>query len=369
LFKILSVLNEKLRVEYISILWELASESDVNWRFRLLLAQQLDDILYLYDNETCRESISSQLIPLIFQLCQDRMAEVRHAAVYPIADAINILHGNGNANDNDNDNDSNKLECITQKIESIHKGRTYSKRLLYIRIADACFDRIDGKLFDAIFLNDLLNYSNDQIFNVRFSLSRFIRNHLQNEKRYEENKDVTKAIEILKNDEEDVEIKRCFMSVEEIEDWLHLKKEQRQKNDLLLVNCNEEKDGQQQHASAKAKESDSDSTDSSLYSDSNSDSTNDDDDDDDDDQLKSVSQQLNSINDDLQNNKLNEEEEEHPMSQGLVHQDTPYKLNFSKDLVAANEAEKQSQQELNVGDYGMEHSKQTDDDVASVEID
>jgi len=273
--------------------------------------------------------------------------------------------------------------------------------LLYIRIADACFDRIDGKLFDAIFLNDLLNYSNDKIFNVRFSLARFIRNHLLKNAHYEENKLLKKAIEVLKNDEEDVEIKRCFMSVDEIEEWLHLKREERRKNDLLLRQSigdqnNEANNGhnhsQMIDASSKAKESDSDSTDSSLYSDS--DSTNDDDDDDeddDDDQLKSVSQQLNSINDDLQNNKLkdmdiksvgtnqipedmmmnddNEEEEEHAMSQGLVHQDTPYKLNFSKELVAENEAEKQSKQELNIGDYGMEHSKQNENDVASVEID
>merc|ERR1719203_40671 len=160
LFKILSVLNEKLRVEYISILWELASEGDVNWRFRLLLAQQMDDILYLYD----AESIKSQLIPLIFQLCQDRMANVRYSAVYPIADAINIL-----SKENEVD-----FECITSQIQSIYKGRTYSKRLLFILIADACFDRIESSLFDELFLNDLLNYCHDKIFNVRFSLSRFI---------------------------------------------------------------------------------------------------------------------------------------------------------------------------------------------------
>eukprot|EP00488_Nonionellina_sp_1-RS-2012_P002131 TRINITY_DN391_c0_g1_i2.p1 TRINITY_DN391_c0_g1~~TRINITY_DN391_c0_g1_i2.p1 ORF type:complete len:118 (+),score=21.64 TRINITY_DN391_c0_g1_i2:114-467(+) len=101
--KILAVFGDKLRVEYISVLWELASESDVNWRFRLLLAEQLDEILYLYPATIIRQ----QLIPLIFQLCQDRMADVRYAAVYPIADAINLLKSSGK---------DDRLECITQRM-------------------------------------------------------------------------------------------------------------------------------------------------------------------------------------------------------------------------------------------------------------
>merc|ERR1712154_56499 len=270
LWKILAVFNEKLRIEYISILWELASEADINWRFRLLLSQQLDEMLYLYTVNI----IKQQIIPLIFQLCQDRMADVRYSAVYPIADAINILskqskHENGEKQD---------LECVTKKIESIYKGRAYSKRLLYIRIADSCFNRIDDSLFDEIFLNDLLNYSKDKIFNVRYCLSRFISKHFMKNIKYKNLESVQKAIEILKNDDEDVEIKRFFMTPNEIEQWLRFKKEERKKREFLLRqennnnnnmddnnddNKNNPNTNNKQHQQTKSKDSDLDSTDSS----------------------------------------------------------------------------------------------------------
>lgn len=293
------------------------------------------------------------------------MANVRYSAVYPIADAIKIF---SIANED--------LQCITQKIQNIFKGRTYSKRLLYIRIADVCFDRIDNKLFDQIFLNDLLNYSNDKIFNVRFSLSRFISKHLLNNNQYEKNDSVQKAIKILKNDDEDVEIKRFFMSTQEIEKWLRLKKEERYKNEILyrqtIENNNHNNDDNKKQITT-TKESDSDSTDSSLYS--SSDSSNDDDDDNND-QLKSVSDQLNSINDDLNNNKLKNMEIKEDIvddfdstSHGLVHQDTPYKLHISKELAAENEAEQKNKRESNTGIYGLEPDKNDEHNDKNVESD
>eukprot|EP00486_Rosalina_sp_Unknown_P009051 CAMPEP_0201596048 /NCGR_PEP_ID=MMETSP0190_2-20130828/192859_1 /ASSEMBLY_ACC=CAM_ASM_000263 /TAXON_ID=37353 /ORGANISM="Rosalina sp." /LENGTH=1129 /DNA_ID=CAMNT_0048056257 /DNA_START=38 /DNA_END=3427 /DNA_ORIENTATION=- len=447
LWKILKVFNEKLRIEYISILWELASESDVNWRFRLLLSQQLDEILYLYG----KKIIKQQIIPLIFQLCQDRMADVRYAAVYPIADAINILMdpvkdtedkpdtnttttsttGDGNDGDeeskekdnddnnkneenNDDDTEEGNLECITKKIQTIYKGRTYSKRLLYIRIADSCFNRIDTELFNKIFLNDLLNYANDKIFNVRFCLARFIDKNLYENEKYNDNQALLKAIEILKNDEEDVEIKRFFMTTGEIDEWVKFQKQERHKKESLqrqnqqqmnggmnggMGNDDDNKGNGQRsgHQQTKSKDSDLDSTDSSLYSSSDSDGNDDDigddedgddsDSDDDDgttDKLKSVAAGLESINDNLTNNKLqdmdiktigtNELSEEmlknqtdatnlDYMQQGLIHQDTPYKLNIPKELAEEDEEEQKKKEANNTGNYGLPVEPKEDDDT------
>merc|ERR1712244_151806 len=186
--QILSVFNEEKRIEYISILWELASEPDTNWRFRLSLSKQLNEILYLYPLKVVKEEI----IPLIFQLCQDRMADVRYSAVHPIAEAIKIL------------SEHNDIECVTNKIQTMFESRTCSKRLLYIRIADSCFTKIDHKLFDHIFLTNILQYAQDKIFNVRFSLSRFIKKHLYKHPKYEHHQLLLNNIEILKNDEEDI---------------------------------------------------------------------------------------------------------------------------------------------------------------------
>eukprot|EP01084_Bolivina_argentea_P085444 154422_1 len=69
--KILSVFDMNIRNDYTSMLWKLAQEPDSNWRFRLYLSQQLNDILKLYNIQL----IKQEIVPLIFQLCQDRMAD------------------------------------------------------------------------------------------------------------------------------------------------------------------------------------------------------------------------------------------------------------------------------------------------------
>lgn len=431
LWKILKVFNDKLRIEYISILWELASESDVNWRFRLLLSQQLDEILYLYD----KKIIKQQIIPLIFQLCQDRMADVRYAAVYPIADAINILmqptkdtdtkpdtttttdNGDDEAKDNDDNNDNDKdkdneeedeeddLECITKKIQTIYKGRTYSKRLLYIRIADSCFDRIDTDLFNKIFLNDLLNYANDKIFNVRFCLARFIDKNLYENEKYVDNQALLKAIDILRNDDEDVEIKRYFMNTGEIDEWVKSQKQERRKKEAMQrqnqqqmngstmgMNDDDTKGNGQKsgHQQTKSKDSDLDSTDSSLYSSSDSDPNDDigddndsDDDSDGDGTLKDVAAGLNAIGNNLDSEKLesmdiktigtNELSEEmiqnqsdgnnlDYMQQGLIHQDTPISLNIPKELAEEDAEEQKKKEAKNTGNYGLPIESTEDND-------
>ena len=431
LWKILKVFNDKLRIEYISILWELASESDVNWRFRLLLSQQLDEILYLYN----KKIIKQQIIPLIFQLCQDRMADVRYAAVYPIADAINILmqpeqHNSDEAKENDDDGDGDEdvdedddddedddednLECITKKIQTLYKGRTYSKRLLYIRIADSCFNRIDTELFNKIFLNDLLNYANYKIFNVRYCLARFIDKNLIKNNKYKDNPSVLKAIEILRNDDEDVEIKRFFMNQPEIEEWLAIHQQEKQKQESLqqtqqmngsITGMNNDDNnkgngGTLGHHQTKSKDSDADSTDSSLYSSSDSDGNddicdeeedNDSDDESEDgttDKLKSVSAQLQCIDDNLNNNKLenmdiktigtNELSEEMIknqsdannldfMQKGLIHQDTPYKLEIPKEIADDDEEEQKKKESKNTGNYGLPLNNDNNEEVKQPE--
>eukprot|EP01083_Nonionella_stella_P036813 100424_1 len=301
LWKILSVFSSKLRCEYVSILWELASESDVNWRFRLLLAQQLDEILHLYGAQTIRQ----QIIPLIFELCQDRMADVRYAAVYPIADAINLLC-------------DDSIDDIRQRIQSIYGGRTYSKRLLYIRIADSCFNRIPRTTFDDLFAEDLCRLAEDAIFNVRYCVARFIhKNDLHNA--------FESVIRHLKeNEEEDIEIKRFFCTPSECEEWLRHKQHKQATATKPIVNNH--KQMARQLMPPTDDNNSPDSTDSSLYSSSDEDSLSQSDDDEspsDDqlgDELQSVADNLNSIHKQMEQEK------------GLTHQDTPFVLNISKEL-------------------------------------
>ena len=321
LVQMVKILGAPLRREYLSVLWELASESDVNWRFRLFLAEQLDELVYLYPVDVVKE----QMVPLMLQLCQDRMADVRYAAVYPMADAIKLLDAAGD-----------DLESVRVKLEAIYKGRTYSKRLLYIRIAESCAERLDADLFDRLFVDDVVGLALDQISNVRFCCGRFLEKWLWTKERYRNHEGLLAAVERLKNDEDDVEIRRfgefaicgmflifkflemfkvrsrntfvlflrLFASSDEIEEWLQSQREEKRRrereefkaqrdrerqqrgdNDPLFENTDEgddssldddgvPKNGNPQNGTT-ASTDDLDSTDSSLYSSSDSDDADD----------------------------------------------------------------------------------------------
>jgi len=382
LWKMLKVLSVNERKKYLSVLWEVASESDVNWRFRLILAEQLDEIVYLYPVDVVKE----QMVPLMLQLCKDRMADVRYAAVYPIADAIKVL----DAADDD-------LQSVSSKLETLYKGKTYSKRLLYIRIVESCFDRLEPDLFDRIFLVNILFLSHDDITNVRFCCARFIKKCLWSKERYRRHEGVVAAVEELKFDKDDVEIRRFFVAEEEIEEWLQSQRElrrQQEREERALRTQSQIDGGSNTPSSSSPKDKlGNESTDSSLYSSSESeddaerdgdlddvdddvDGVDDDDGDEDDDDDDDVASKLKDIGDDLKFNKLeemdiatigsNELSSEQIQQQimgatihhGLLHQDTPRQLVIPKEVIE-DEEEKESAD--GTGNYGLPMAEKGDD--------
>ncbi|ETO05992.1 protein phosphatase 4 regulatory subunit 1, partial [Reticulomyxa filosa] len=241
--------ESKERDEYLDTLWELGSESDINWRFRLLLAEltnfffflQLHEMMGLYKSN----QVVEHLIPLAFQLCDDRMADVRYAAVVPITQLIQVFYKESNYE---------QLEEVISKCDYIHGSKTYSKRLLlcdlflctllfqikskkkkkkkkvyflinnrYVKLCEACSTRIPIELFNKHFLPKLLDYANDRISNVRFALARLLSINLLNNSQFINREDVRSCVIKLKHDIEDVEIRRFFATESEIELFLQEK--------------------------------------------------------------------------------------------------------------------------------------------------
>jgi len=399
LWRMLKVLSPRLREEYLSVLWELAAESDVNWRFRLLLAEQLDELLHLYPAEVVRD----QLLPLMLQLCQDRMADVRYAATFPMADAITLLDRAG----------GDMLSTLRSKLAAIHKGRTYSKRLLYIRIAWSCWERLSPAMFDRLFVDDVLSLARDPITNVRFCCARFLSESLCPSPRYRQHQGLRAAVERLRNDEDDVEIRRFFVSAEQIEEWLRAKRaaklqraeeeraqrqreEQRQRRSSSPPSTSRSGSGD----AAKSKGLDAlqsaaldepSSTDSSLYSSSSDEDGGKEeqlpaagdgvgdgdgdgvgDDEEEEDALSSVDHELDDIGRDLRENKLSAMEmatigtnelstaqKEQQLlgaapNQGLIHQDTPRHLVIPEAVLLDEDEEEQKHKEQRSGPYGLE---------------
>ncbi|ETO11204.1 hypothetical protein RFI_26172, partial [Reticulomyxa filosa] len=178
------------------------------------------------------EQVIEQIVPLAFQLCDDRMADVRYAAVIPIAELINYFEKKGT---------QEQFEDVIAKCDSIHAARTYSKRLLekknnnikhnttrhntnpplrYVKLCEACFTRISPTIFNERFLPKLVAYGDDRISNVRFALARLLSTELVKKEAIVTRDDVRVCIARLKNDTEDVEVKRFFSTPAEIEIFL-----------------------------------------------------------------------------------------------------------------------------------------------------
>jgi len=205
--KILRIFSEQKRDEHLNTLWQLASESDVNWRFRCLLAEQLDEICPLYKTVQVVEHI----VPLTFQLCDDRMADVRYAAVVPITEIINYFVKERN---------QEQLEDVLNKCDSIQCAKTYSKRLLYVKLCQVCILRIVPAVFAERFLPKVLTYADDRISNVRYALARFLSSDILKNEQYAVREDVKLCVAKLKSDKEDVEVRRYFSTETEIESFL-----------------------------------------------------------------------------------------------------------------------------------------------------
>merc|ERR1711879_642453 len=287
------------------------------------------------------------------------------------------------------------LQSVSAKLETLYKGKTYSKRLLYIRIVESCFDRLEPDLFDGIFLVNILFLSHDEITNVRFCCARFIKKCLWSKERYRRHQGVVAAVEELKCDKDDVEIRRFFVAEEEIEEWLQSQREikrQREREERALRTQSQIDGGSNTPSSSSPKDKlGNESTDSSLYSSSESeedperdvdlddadddgDGVDDDDGDEDDDD--DVASKLKDIGDDLKFNKLeemdiatigsNELSSEQIQQQimgatvhhGLLHQDTPRHLVIPKEVI---EDEEEKENANGTGNYGLPMAEKKED--------
>jgi len=193
----LSVMSPKKREEHLATLWEISSEMDANWRFRLLLASQLIQIMSLYSPDTVYE----QIIPLAFQLCDDKMNDVRYEAIKSIPHLLKFMKDKGN---------DQQYQDTLKKTRNLAKNRTYAKRQLYVELCRHALEVLDRESFEAELLPSLLLFTKDPVSNVRLPLARIIKEALLPHPEFASNTSILKAMETLSNDPEDIEVVRFF---------------------------------------------------------------------------------------------------------------------------------------------------------------
>merc|ERR1719242_2681250 len=208
----LSVMSEKKRDEHLATLWEISSEMDANWRFRLLLASQLSQIMTLYKADT----VSEQIIPLAFQLCDDKMNDVRYEAIKSVPNLVKFMKENGN---------DQQYQDTLKKTRGLAKNRTYARRQLYVELCRHALTVLDNETFEKELLPSLLQFTKDPVANVRLPLARIIKDLLEPHEFFGTHAALQQASQQLRDDPEDIEVVRFFRdSSEELREWAEKRK-------------------------------------------------------------------------------------------------------------------------------------------------
>jgi len=203
----LEVLSPKKREEHLATLWEISSEMDANWRFRLLLAGQISKIMTLYEADT----VSEQIIPLAFQLCDDKMCDVRYQATQSIPDLLKCMKEKGNPQ---------QYAETLKKTRSLATNRTYAKRQLYVDLCRHALEKIDNEIFEQELLESLLACSRDPVPNVRLMLAKLVKEKLRTHEYFGTHQEVVRVIDEFKSDPSDVEVVRLFSTDDELKQYI-----------------------------------------------------------------------------------------------------------------------------------------------------
>lgn len=156
------------------------------------------------------DTVSEQIIPLAFQLCDDKMSTVRCEAIKCIAHFVQFMKENGT---------EQQYQDTLQKTIGLAKNRTYAKRQLYVALCDIALEVLDTETFEEHLLQPLVELQRDPVANVRFVLAKTIKTTLMNNEYFSQLPQVTSLINFLKDDPEDVEVVRFFRSEEEVQNY------------------------------------------------------------------------------------------------------------------------------------------------------
>mmetsp|Transcript_65831 Transcript_65831/g.157212 ORF Transcript_65831/g.157212 Transcript_65831/m.157212 type:complete len:642 (-) Transcript_65831:48-1973(-) len=155
LAKLLGVLTPAARQQYVPLLCNLEMESD-NWRFRQLLAQQLGELFFLFEEEV----IQTELYPIFMKLCRDPVAEVRNMAGQQLIPILARLK----------DLKVNWMDEFIEELQDLATDRLFQHRLMFAHMCHAMAkqgDDMDREVFNKDFLPQLLDLSEDQVGNIR----------------------------------------------------------------------------------------------------------------------------------------------------------------------------------------------------------
>lgn len=180
-------------------------DNEYNWRFRVDFIKQFIELVPLYDKQ---KQFSQIIMPMIFSLLEDKVAEVRKCSIPLLVVTIQHFY------------DANKKVLISGRLkesilDQVHykfcQSKKWTFRQLYILICENIVQSVALPVdtFREKLLSPLLALAKDKVINVRLTLSRVLASELFH-KYFETGRDLADTIELLSGDE-DKDVRSYFV--------------------------------------------------------------------------------------------------------------------------------------------------------------
>lgn len=183
LHEFLGSLSESRRRGYLEQLKAIIAKSEYEWRLKELFAAHAGDYARLFDPQ----SVYNFIFPIVTSLVRDNVAEVRIAACKELGKVILCFKV--------------RAEYFSKAISFINElalSTTFRDRQSFLLICEGLME--DKELFEKHFLTELLKLQKDKVVNVRITLAKVLRAHVNGSAALASNLYIRRTIEALRED-------------------------------------------------------------------------------------------------------------------------------------------------------------------------
>lgn len=205
------------RIEQLAILPRIGdflySDKPRNWRFRYTLAEQVMGISSLY----CPQDIKECLLPIAYTLLQDKVSEVRLAAIKLMSNLLKHFFCDVSSSVPRLDTGSMEAaELLSHWVSGLVDSRSkwiYRQSFVFLCEQMVVDDAIPPRVFNEYFLQHLLSLADDRVPNVRLALSRCLARSFYDNALYREQQEAVTSILTKFKADSDLDVRRFSQSV------------------------------------------------------------------------------------------------------------------------------------------------------------
>ena len=205
------------RIEQLAILPRIGdflyTDKPRNWRFRYTLAEQVMGISSLY----CPQDIKDYLLPIACNLLQDKVSEVRLAAIKLMSNLLKHFFCDVSSSAPRLDTGPTEAaELLSDWVSGLVDWRSkwiYRQSFVFLCEQIIVDDAIPPAVFNEYFLPHLLSLADDRVPNVRLAVSRCLARSFFGNTLYSEQQEAVTSILTKFKGDSDLDVRRFSLSV------------------------------------------------------------------------------------------------------------------------------------------------------------